>query len=100
MLAAHHPCRPQLPLGTPPKTRFRHTATLVHVERGSLLELKLQAAVPDADELHAGHTILVFGGYNTMNDEFGGSDLLVIPGVCCSAAASALHWPSGFGAGG
>ena len=57
--------------------RFRHTANAVTVQRGSPLAQQMAAGLSEGQNLHEGHVALVFGGYNTLSEEFGGRDLEV-----------------------
>lgn len=59
-------------LGTTPITRFRHTAVAVTPEPDSkLASLVQQSLQPLSRQLQQGSVVLIFGGYNTMGQEFG-----------------------------
>ncbi|KAK9817255.1 hypothetical protein WJX72_011927 [[Myrmecia] bisecta] len=67
--------RPEV-LGEVPATRFRHTANRVEIPPGSRIEEQVQAGL-GAGRHHAdGYTIVLFGGYNTTGQEFGGLEAL------------------------
>ena len=61
--------------GKPPTSRFRHVAREITLLPGSLLHQRL--ALDLGCDPASGHTILMFGGYNTSGDEFGGNDVEV-----------------------
>lgn len=84
-------CRPQV-LGEVPMTRFRHTGVVVAPEPSSAIEqsvnLLLHPAHRDASQ---GSVILLFGGYNTMGQEFGGDQFEVRPADAPASGASTAH---------
>ena len=71
--------------------RFRHTAAEVKVQPGSLLAQQMAAGLPQGHRLQDGYVVVVFGGYNTLVEEFGGSDL----DVSCARPASSASWDIG-----
>ena len=85
-------CRPK-ELGEAPSSRFRHTAVLVDFPPDSELHDALHAALSslgvDATGAAAGSLVLLYGGYNTRGEEFGGPNIQVTP------EPSAVHNRSG-----
>jgi len=81
---AHHPvltarntCRPQV-YGEVPMTRFRHTGVVITAEPTSKIgALVNQVLKPLQREAEDGSVVLLFGGYNTMGQEFGGDQFEV-----------------------
>ena len=61
-------------------TRFRHTGVVVKPEPSSIIEqLVNQRLHPGQRDASQGSVILLFGGYNTMGQEFGGDQFEVQP---------------------
>ena len=72
-------CRPVV-FGEVPMTRFRHTGVVVKPEPSSIIEqLVNQRLHPGQCDASQGSVILLFGGYNTMGQEFGGDQFEVQP---------------------
>ena len=71
------PCRPEV-YGVVPMTRFRHTGTVVAPQQSStVLQAVNQLLHPAKRDASQGSVILLFGGYNTMGQEFGGNKIEV-----------------------
>ena len=59
-------------------TRFRHTGVAVQLEPSSTIMLSVnQLMNPAQRDASQGSVILLFGGYNTMGQEFGGDQFEV-----------------------
>ena len=101
--------------GSAPTTRFRHTACPMACTPGSLLWHDVKEALGPATKVSSGQLLFVFGGYNTMGEEFGADSTFVsnlLPELsaslhaCCGplhackramhACISCLHAPFGF----
>lgn len=75
----HVLCRPK-EQGVAPETCFRHTAIVAPLQRGTPLHDAAAAQLGDlgvAAAPESGTLILLWGGYNTLNAEFGGPDIQV-----------------------
>ena len=71
------PCRPQT-FGRTPITRFRHTAVAVTPEPSSNLASLVESTIhPLQQQLQQGSVVLIYGGYNTMGQEFGADNFEV-----------------------
>ena len=87
-------CRPVV-FGEVPMTRFRHTGVVVNPEPSSTIgQLVNQRLHPSQHDASQGSVILLFGGYNTMGQEFGGDQFEVHPPckvkiLYCSAVMAA-----------
>ena len=98
-----HTCRPKA-LGEAPETRFRHTAVAAPLAPGSPLHAAVAAQLAGlgvASPPGSGTLLLLWGGYNTHNAQFGGPDIqvsarwwmvdcqasLLVPVSTCPAAA-------------
>ena len=65
-------CRPEV-YGEVPMTRFRHTGVVVAPQLSSTIQQSVnQLLHPAKRDASQGSVILLFGGYNTMGQEFGG----------------------------
>ena len=70
-------CRPEV-YGIVPMTRFRHTGVIVAPEQSSTIQQTVnQLLHPAKRDASQGSMILLFGGYNTMGQEFGGLNIEV-----------------------
>ena len=70
-------CRPEV-YGVVPMTRFRHTGVIVAPEQSSTVQQTVnQLLHPAKRDASQGSVILLFGGYNTMGQEFGGNKIEV-----------------------
>lgn len=73
-------CRPKT-LGEAPETRFRHTALAAPLVPGSPLHDAAAAQLAGlgvAAAAESGTLLLLWGGYNTHNAQFGGPDIQVL----------------------
>lgn len=71
------PCRPEV-YGVVPMTRFRHTGVVVAPEQSStVVQTVNQLLHPVKRDASQGSVVLLFGGYNTMGQEFGGHKIEV-----------------------
>ena len=69
--------RPQV-YGEVPMTRFRHTGVTITVEPTSKIGVLVnQVLTPIHRKAEEGSVVLLFGGYNTMGQEFGGDQFEV-----------------------
>ena len=76
--------RPKI-LGEAPETRFRHTAVVAPLAPGSPLHDAVTAQLTGlgvAAAAESGTLLLLWGGYNTHNAQFGGPDIQVILAFC------------------
>ena len=70
-------CRPQI-YGEVPVTRFRHTGVVIGPEGSPAIQQAVnQLLHPAQRDASQGSMILMFGGYNTMGQEFGGDQFEV-----------------------
>ena len=70
-------------LGEVPVTRFRHTVVVITVQSHSKVgQLVNEALAPSQRTVEEGSVVLVFGGYNTMGQEFGGDQFEVSLAWC------------------
>jgi hypothetical protein len=68
-------------LGEAPETRFRHTAVAAPLQPGSPLHAAAATRLADlgvAAAPETGTLLLLWGGYNTFNAQFGGPDIQVL----------------------
>ena len=72
------PCRPPCE-GQPPSTRFRHTMVPINPSLGTPLYELVSEALGTKDSIHSGQLLLIFGGYNTIGEEFGANSTFVSP---------------------
>lgn len=80
--------RPEV-LGNPPATRFRHTCVAIpHVVPGSRLHQQLVAAGIEPEH---GNLLAIYGGWNSLGEEFGGDRLEVLQVTGCG---SRVRWAS------
>ena len=71
------PCRPEV-YGVVPMTRFRHTGVVLAPEQSStVVQTVNQLLHPVKRDASQGSVVLLFGGYNTMGQEFGGHKIEV-----------------------
>ena len=63
--------------GTPPSTRFRHTGCPITAGPKSALWTVVSEALGPGADAAAGQLLLMFGGYNTMGEEFGADSTFV-----------------------
>ena len=68
-------------LGEAPETRFRHTAVAAPLRPGTPLHDAAATQLADlgvAAAPESGTLLLLWGGYNTLNAQFGGPDIQVV----------------------
>ena len=89
------PCRPPYE-GEAPSTRFRHTMVPINPSPRTPLYEMVSEALGTKDTIHAGQLLLIFGGYNTIGEEFGANSTFVSPRLttlvqsCCHGHALLL----------
>ena len=74
-------CRPPCE-GEAPSTRFRHTMVPIKPSPGTPLFDIMSEALGSKDLIHCGQLLLIFGGYNTIGEEFGANSTFVSPRPC------------------
>ena len=80
-------CRPECE-GDAPSTRFRHTTAPINPSPGTPLHDLVSEALGGKQPMSSGQLLLVFGGYNTIGEEFGANSTFVsccacFPACCC-----------------
>ena len=70
------PCRPPCE-GEAPSTRFRHTMSPINPSPGTPLCDMVSEALGAKDAIYSGQLLLIFGGYNTIGEEFGANSTFV-----------------------
>ena len=76
-------CRPDCE-GDAPSTRFRHTTAPINPSPGTPLHDLVSEALGGKQPMSSGQLLLVFGGYNTIGEEFGANSTFV---SCCMPAS-------------
>ena len=69
-------CRPECE-GDAPSTRFRHTTAPINPSPGTPLHDLVSEALGGKQPMSSGQLLLVFGGYNTIGEEFGANSTFV-----------------------
>ena len=73
--------------GEVPVTRFRHTVVVITPEPTSKISILVNEVLhPVQHDAAQGSVVLLFGGYNTMGQEFGGDQFE----VCCAQVVPAF----------
>lgn len=71
-----HLCRPDCE-GEAPSTRFRHTMAPISPSLGTPLHDIVSEALDPKESISSGQLLLIFGGYNTIGEEFGANSTFV-----------------------
>lgn len=78
--------------GTPPSTRFRHTGCPITAAPKSALWAAVSDALGPGADAAAGQLLLMFGGYNTMGEEFGADSTFVSALACTHEVVLSASW--------